>query len=261
MILAVRKAMAILSVLANAKGHSVPLMEIAAQTGYPKPTCAHILETLCHDGYAVRVSHSQGYTLGPALYCLTRYGRHEEELIALCRPVMCWMEKKSHATIILSVIQSRDKFIIDYADAEQNLLSEHVPIQKDDIYRTATGRAILAHSDRVTVEEIYQKYGVPKKSHWKKVTSFETLLMELIEIRKQDVVFSGLENDVIRHKNIGLACPIFQKRKCIGAIGIAWKPEEGQTEIPPQTKEMLCTVLKKGAREIQRRLANEERLK
>ena len=143
MIHSVQKAMHILSVLSDAKNQPVPLMDIAERTGYPKPTCAHLLETLCHDGYAVRVSQTKGYILGPALYCLTRYGRYEEELVSLCRPVMRWMERNSHATVVLSVIQSHHKFIIDYADAEQNLFSEHPKIRTDDIYRTATGRAII----------------------------------------------------------------------------------------------------------------------
>ena len=261
MILSVQKAMRILSVLSDAKNQPVTLTVIAAKTGFPPPTCAHILETLCHDGYAVRVSHSRGYTPGPALYCLTRYGRYEEELVALCRPVMRWMERRSHATVILSVIQSRNKFIIDFADSEQNLLAEHTHIRTDDIYRTATGRAILAHSDRETVRDVYQKYGAPSQSDWQGISSPEDLDEALDALRHQEIVTSGLENDIILHRNIGLACPLFRKKTCIGALGLAWKTEEGQLTIDPTVKENLYLVLKRGTREIHRRLAYEDSIK
>ena len=142
MIQSVQKAMEILRVVSDGKNHPVPLMEIAQKTGYPKPTCAHLLETLCHDGYAERVSHAEGYRLGAAAYYLTRYGSFEQPLVSLCRPVMRWMERKTHATVILSVLRNRQKFIIAYADTEQNLLREHPSICMDDLYRTATGRAM-----------------------------------------------------------------------------------------------------------------------
>ena len=157
MIHSVEKAMKILAVISNAKNAPVTLMELSNQTGIPKPTCSHLLETLCHDGYARRVSHTEGYVLGPAVYHLTRYGRYEKELVTLCRPIMRWMEKKSHATVVLSVIQNHQKFIIDYADDEQNLFSEHPQIRTDEIYRTATGRAILSHMDRNEVRAIWGK--------------------------------------------------------------------------------------------------------
>jgi DNA-binding IclR family transcriptional regulator len=78
---------------------------------------------------------------------------------------MRWMERKSHATVILSVIQSNRKFIIDYADTEQNFFFDHTTIRTDDIYRTATGRAILSHMDRGEIERIWEKYGKPPLGH------------------------------------------------------------------------------------------------
>ena len=252
MILSVQKAMQILLVLSNAKNQPVPLTEIAAKTGYPKPTCSHLLETLCHEGYVVRVSQTKGYTLGPSLYCLTRYGRYGEELVSLCRPVMRWMEQKTHATVVLSTIQSGLKFIVDYADNEQNLFVDRPKIRTDDIYRTATGRAILAQMGHEEVAEIYRKYGPPPTGHWSEVTSYETLVKALDIIRCQDVVISGIENGQITHKNVGFACPLFQNRTCIGAIGLAWKNAE--ETLSPSLEEELIKTLRKGTREIHRRL-------
>ena len=258
MIYSIQKAMNILDILSNEKNHPVPLIEIAERTGYPKPTCSHILETLCHDGYVKKISHSKGYTLGPSLYRLTRYGRYEEEFVTLCRPVIRWMERTSHATVVLSVIQSSQKFIIDYADSEQNLFSEHSTIRADDIYRTATGRAILAYMDRDQVKDIWKKSGKPLEGHWDEITSFESLIEALEKIRRQEIIVSQAAEKEGEKNAIGYAYPLFQRKICIGAVGIAWKPLHSGQTIDPKTEKQLCDILRKGAKEIMRRLSYED---
>lgn len=258
MIYSIQKAMNILDILSNEKNHPVPLIEIAERTGYPKPTCSHILETLCHDGYVKKISHSKGYTLGPSLYRLTGYGRYEEEFVTLCRPVIRWMERTSHATVVLSVIQSSQKFIIDYADSEQNLFSEHSTIRADDIYRTATGRAILAYMDRDQVKDIWKKYGKPLEGHWDEITSFESLIEALEKIRRQEIIVSQAAEKEGEKNAIGYAYPLFQRKICIGSVGIAWKPLRSGQTIDPKTEKQLCDILRKGAKEIMRRLSYED---
>lgn len=240
MILSVQKAMHILRVLSDRKNRPVSLQEISRKTGYPKPTCVHILQTLCHDGYVIRQSHSEGYTLGPSLYHLTRYGPYEQELIALCRPVMRWMERKSGATVVLSVIRNKQKFIIAYADSEQNLLVEHPSIRTDDIYRTATGRAMLAWMEPREVQAIWEKYGAPPAGHWEAVTTLEELTEALRKLRKQQVIISK------DGKNVGFACPLFRGEDCIGAIGLAWKGNAPEEKVPH--------ILVRGTKELLRRL-------
>lgn len=258
MIYSIQKAMQILSILSEEKNHPVPLADIATKSGYPKPTCSHILETLCQDGYVVRISQSKGYTLGPALYYLTRYGRYKEEFVTLCRPVIRWMERKSHATVVLSVIQSSQKFIIDYADSEQNLFSKHSTIRADDIYRTATGRAILAYMDHDQIKDIWEKYGKPLAGHWDEITSFESLIEALEKIRLQEIVVSKATKKEGEKNAIGYAYPLFRRTTCIGAVGIAWKPLHSGEITDPQTEKQLCDILRKGAKEIMRRLSYED---
>ena len=212
--------MHILSLISDTNNQPVSIKEIALKTGYPKPTCSRILDTLFSDGFAVRVSQTKGYILGPSIYNLTRYGRYKEDLVYLCKPVMRWMERNAHATVVLAVIQSKQKFIIDYFDTEQNLISEHLTIRKDDIYRTATGRAILAYMDREQVKEIWDKYGAPARDDWDEITSYEMLLDALKKVRQEEFVIAKS----FGNSTIGYAYPIFRQTTCIGAIGIAWKP-------------------------------------
>ena len=129
MIHSVHKAMQILTVISDGKGEPVSVAEIAERTAFPKPTCAHLLATLREDGYVKKVSHTAGYVLGPSTHYLSRYGRYENEMISLARPVMRWMEQKTHATVVLAVIQNGHKYIIEHLDNEQNLFADHPTIK------------------------------------------------------------------------------------------------------------------------------------
>ena len=257
MIESVRKAMRILSVLSDAAGGAVTLAEISERTDYPKPTCAHILKTLSEEGYALRISHTEGYTLGPGAYYLTRHGRYEEKLVTLCRPVMRYIERKSGAAVVLSVIRNSDKFIIDTHDTSQNIFKRGAQIRIDDIYRTATGRAILAEIPEEDVRAVYKKHGPPPPGHWEEVDGIDSLLSELKSIRKQKFVITrGLRSKTDRSA-LGMARAIFDKKHCIGAVGLAvW--DEG---IDGEELVKLRSVLTKGVAEIQRRLNFESNIK
>lgn len=257
MIAVIQKSMRILSVIADGMGTAVTLQRISELTGYPKPTCVRILATLCEDGYAVRVSHSEGYRLGPGLFYLTRHGRYEEKLVALCAPVVRWLEKKSHATVVLSVIQSGRKFIIDYADREQHLFEEKEKIRIGDIYRTATGRAILAHMSEGEVREIYDRYGNPEPGHWERVKSYSDLISALSELRREEIIVSDAISDRRLHNARGYACPIFRGGICIGAIGIA-QEETSPDGISESRDGELRDLLRRGTKEIHRRIAYED---
>ena len=248
----VKKCMRILSAIADGKGEAVSLGSIAARTELPKPTCAHILRTLIDDGYVVRLSRTEGYLLGPALHYLTRYGRYEEELIELCRPVMRWIERTTHATAVLSVIKSARKFIIDYADNEQRLFAEHTRMRMGDIYRTATGRAILAEMRRDELEDIYSRLGNPEPDHWSEVTSFETLTAELARIRRERIVVTQRATGEGEKNAAGYGRALFRDGRCVGAVGIAVRDPGA---ITPERDAELRAALNKAAREIDRRLA------
>jgi len=253
MIQSVHKAMRILSVISDGKNQPVTLMEIASATGYPKPTCAHILQSLCMDGYVERISHSEGYRLGLNLHHLTRFGRYDQELVTLCRPVLKWMEKNSNATALLSVIQNNQKFIIDNVDTGHRIFDEYQQVRKDDIYRTATGRAILAQMDLKQVKEIYQKYGNPEPGDWDEVQSFDELCRQLDIIRMQKIIIAD-GSPGKRKKVIGYACPIFRQSTCVGAVGLGWRIPGEKDEAFKDQEEKIKNILLKGKKEIQRRL-------
>ena len=196
MIKSVQKAMNILRILSDEPHECVSLKYISEKSGIEKSTCSHIIGTLCAEGYITRISQSQGYKLGPAAYCLTRYGKYDESLISVCHPILRWLAKKTHNTVLLAVLKNSQKYIIDYIDEENRLFEHSGSIFTDDIYRTGTGRILLAHMSRDEIVDIYGKYGNPKNEDWSGITSFSELLAGLEKIKSAPYVkTSSLRSD------------------------------------------------------------------
>lgn len=251
MIRSVQKAMLLLTVISDHKGDAVTLGELSRITAIPKPTCAHLIQTLCHDGYVKKISHSQGYILGPAAYYLSRYGRYENELITEIRPIMRWLERKTSAAVVLSVIQNHQKYIIEHLDSERKVFKERFSIKTDDIYRTATGRAILAQMKDEELQAVWKKNGPPKNGEWDEIQSYADLQKALENFRRQAVIITKGKPNVPH----GFACPLFEDSICIGAIGIAWNPADESEDTQKETEGKLCAVLLKAVKEINHRLS------
>lgn len=245
--------MQIMSVLSDGRAKPVSVQEISNKTGLPKPTCIHILNTLAEDGYVIKVSHSSGYILGASTYYLTRFGKYNQSFVTVCRPVTKWLFKQTGFPVILAVIQGNRKYVIDRIDDEFFQGPQKEDIFTDDIYRTATGRAIMAHMDEPDVRKIYETYGPPLKNHWGEVDSYETLTKKLGEIKGLDYILTrSTERGYVSY---GYAKPIFERRQCVGALGVAAYCEPADEEnYLAKTHPKVLSALNKAAKEIDRRM-------
>lgn len=255
MIQSVEKAMKILSILSDNHCKPLPLQEIAKTADIPKSTCSHILATLARQGYVLRVSYTDGYMLGPQTYYLTRYGKYEDDLISLCRPVMRWLHKKSGQSIILAVAQAEKKYVLEYIDTDNNLPFGNATIVADDIYRTATGRVLLANMERSEARAVYDKYGSPKSDHWPEVTSWESLCLALDKIRPKDIICTQNSHHLEQRLLTGYGKAFFKDSRCMGALGIAVGPMPEEPQAWKETDKLYRKLLTTAANEITRRLS------
>ena len=186
MIGSVQKAIKILNVISEGKNSPVSLLYISEMTGINKSTCSHIVSTLESEGFVKKISRTKGYVLGPAAYCLSRHLKYESEFVSICQPLIRWLNKKTGYSVILAVVERGQKYTIDYIDTEK-LLPEISEIMPDDIYRTATGRIIMANMDKSDIKEVFEKNGIPPEGHWDEVSSLETLEEELSKLTGNDI--------------------------------------------------------------------------
>lgn len=254
MIKSVQKAMQILSVLSEGQNRPVTLAHIAQATELNKSTCVHILETLCADGYVEHISHSTGYRIGPALHCLTGYGKYDDEFVSLCRPVMRYVYKNTQSAVILAVMQSEKKFIIDHIDTQNKIFENDFDVCVDDIYRTATGRVMLANMSPGELKKVYQKYGPPSKEHWAGIHSLEQLQQALSSFGKRDIYETVQGPKPDETYVVGLGKAIFKGSSCMGALGVALTYTKEEYLQYQEQKADIYKILAKAVAEINRRL-------
>jgi IclR family acetate operon transcriptional repressor len=252
LIASVEKALGILSALADGENSPITVSTLAKTVGINRSTCSHIVKTLVTCGYAQRVSHKDGYILGPESYCLSRFGRYDNEIIEVCQPIMNWLYKKTGFAVVLAVIANDEKYIIKSLDKEQKIFLKDESIRSDDIYRTATGRIILANMNTPDIKSIYAKFGNPQENEWSGIKSYDQLVEQLTKISKRDIVVTM--HKINQEISVGLGGAIFKGHKCLGAVGLASMLSESEYENFPQREKELTETLKRGIAEINRRL-------
>lgn len=253
MIASVQKAMRILSAIADGAPEPMPLCEIAKAVNINKATCSHIVDTLMQEGFLVRISSSRGYVLGPAAYCLTGFERYGRDLISTTRPVMQYLYKTLGYCVVLAVIEGSTKYVIDYID-DGTIFEKKEKIRRDDIYRTATGRAILENMSDSEITAVWEKYGKPSQKEWAEIETFEDLLRYKSTSSSRTVTVTRAEGED-GAVNIGYGAPIFRGMTCVGAIGIAVKLKKNEEKaFLSKEQPKIESLLQKGAFTISERL-------
>lgn len=255
MIQSVQRATRLLSILADNYTQPVPLATLAALSGLHKSTCANLLATLEEEGYAIKISRSKGYILGSAAYCLSRFGAYKSQLVEVCRPVLQYLHRHTGHTVVLAIVESGTKYILHSID-NNDIFDTKFLIQADDIYRTATGRAILVNLPREETAAIFRKYGDPTEKDWPEVRKFEDFTHFASKAKKTAVFKSCgcFVSDTIL--NIGYGVALFNAGGCVGAIGIALKmPVEQEKNYTREEEDTITRLLVRGAAEINRRLS------
>lgn len=254
MIKSIQKAVKLLSILADSYEKPVSLSELSAKADINKSTCSHIMSTLESEGYAIKISHSKGYMLGPAAYSLSRFGNYKNQLTEICKPIMQYLYRNSGYSVVLAVIEGGAKYLIDYID-DGRIFETKEKIRPDDIYRTATGRAILANSSHEKLYDIIQKFGYPTSDEWPEIATYGNLLDYISKIKKDSVFKSRIFHKNNNSVNLGYGAAIFNNISCVGAIGVAVRipcTEEAQFK---EEEKKIKKLLERGAQEINRRLS------
>ncbi len=242
----VEKTMQVLRTLSDSKGRAVTLSDLSKKTGINKSTLSHIIKVLCGEGYVARVSHREGYTVGPELFFLTRYGRFGEEITSGCHSILELLNRETKGTAIFAVLNGGKKYIIDYIEGQVHYSDSPAVILSDDLYRTVTGRVLLSRLSSFEAIEIFRENGLPKEGHWDAVKSENDYQAELSKIRQMPCLCEVIPSE--SRTLISFAAPIHKKRKCIAALGLVLE-KTGETNV-----KHLETLFLRCVKETERRL-------
>ena len=153
---------------------------------------------------------------------------------------------------MLAVIRSAHKYIIDNIDGIGffSQFGEGASILGDDLYRTMTGRVLLAHLPECEALEVFESLGLPQNHEWDEVTDRESFLAELEVYRSPSCCWRVTKDDYL-----GFAVPVMSKGRCVCAIGLSVLEKEGRTA---EEAARIIRLMKRCRTEAERRLAFEQ---
>lgn len=233
MIQVVHRALDILELIAQDRSRLYTLGEISGQLKLNNGTCANIIKTLVNRGYLEQEGRKTGYRLGSMSYLLTGNYSHKQDLMAASVALINELSSSLNEGCILSVLKDDTRIILHEAKSTHEL--QVINKKEKNVYRTSTGRMILACMEYKEQREFIRKYGFPESEVWHGVEDEDDLITELNKIRKKQLAVQ-----VSNVQIVGLAVPIFIEDKIIASLGI-YLPQSRYT---PSMQERILEELR-----------------
>ncbi|WP_214110526.1 IclR family transcriptional regulator [Acrocarpospora catenulata] len=206
--------------------------QLCQHTGITKPAAYRILKTLDQRGYVVRDEVRREYSLGPALYGLSRAARNSTDLVRLTRPAMQSLNEEFGETVNLGVVSHGQVVYLDAVESPQRLRTTVQIALRDRVHTTALGKAVLAALPEEQARELLAEADWSQPTP-KAVNSVEELLATLGPFRRLGYAIDDEENEV---GSRCVAAPILDgEGRPVAAISVS-------APTPRMTDETLATV-------------------
>lgn len=245
MIQVVKRALDILELISNDRSRAYSLAEISGRLKLNKGTCANIIKTLVNRGYLEQEGRMAGYRLGSMSYLLTGNYHYKNELLVAAMEPMNMLSEELNESCILSILKENMRLILHEVKSTHEL--QVVNIKEKEIYRTSTGRMILACLDKKEQKKFIQKYGLPNPEVWAGIEDEDDLALELQKIKKKQVA-----EQISKAHIVGIAIPLFKEKKVIASLGV-YLPE---TRYTLSLQEKILKCLRKTGNSINEKLNN-----
>ena len=204
------KAFAAMDCLADGPA---PLAALAERTGVAKTTLCNILRTLESIG-AVRREEGQ-YVLGSKLGEITSRGCREHALREAGREPIAQAARLTGETMSLGVLRGDERQLLLIAQGSGPLTTQPPTTRREDLYRLATGRVLIAHMTPEQRRGLVQRRGLPGET-WGAIQTQGALETACGKIRRQGVI---TVRDYSPHVAF-LAAPVFASGgECIASVG------------------------------------------
>ena len=213
MIQSVQRALAALETLSADPERPTPLSEIAGRVGLKLSTCANILKTLVDLGYVEQTERKGGYTLGPMAYHLTRKGPYRRDLVELAMRPMAALAGEVRESVLLAAFSSGRRTTLCQVDGNDVFRIRDGFLAQQDVYRTATGRLLLAHLPEGELSAFVAANGPPGGDQWPEAAGERDLPRQLAALRDAG-------RAVTHGDPAGIAFPVRDARAVVAALGL-----------------------------------------
>jgi IclR family transcriptional regulator, KDG regulon repressor len=234
-------ALHVLETMANAST-PLALADVSRLCRLPKATAMRYLAAFEQCGYVVRSTEHGKYSLGAKVVGLARRFYGTEGLLSVARGRLLELAQATQETAHLGVLRLPDIIYVDIAESPQSVRAiiprgEHLPA-----YCVASGRAILAHSDKELVERVIAG-GLKRRTKFT-ITKRGPFLEELKRINERGYAANVGEwiEDVV-----GISSPVFSPDgNVFAAVGVSLPT----SRIRPKRIESLGEIVSTFAREL-----------
>ena len=211
---ALEKTIAVLEALARTPATPLPLRTVAEASGLTRPTAAHILRRLGALGYAEQEARRGGYRLGPAVWALTRGAPYRRDLVRAAEPHLARLARETGESVVLVALRNSRRLRLCGIEGGGVLRVSEDVVSDDDIYRTPTGRLLLAHAAPHERETCLAVHG-PPAADWPEAPTPAALEKALEALRRHRgcLVLRGPEVT-------GLACVLREGDHVPAALGL-----------------------------------------
>jgi DNA-binding IclR family transcriptional regulator len=217
------------------------LTEISNHTSIHESTLYKHLKTLENSGYIAKIDRE--YYPSAKLFHLGKQGREREEYLA----VRAEMDKlySEHEQETSFAIHEKGRILVLFDKSHESTPDGFQVGEYYHMHSNACGKAILAEYSDARVEEIIEKWGLPKEQD-NTITNQENLFEELEEIRNTGYAINNQESmEGLRSIAVTIKKP---SDEVLGAIDIFGPPYL----LPPD--EEIVEVLKNTARNIEEKI-------
>lgn len=209
---------------------------IAARLGTPRSTTHRMLNSLVAEGYLHHVPY-KGYLLGPALIQLGMRALEQRPLVAIARPHIEELARRTADTVHLGVAEGDEVFYLDKISGTRGLEMRSRVGLRMPLASTGLGKALMLGLPRDRWPSLYESAGVlaAQSPDRPPLAPWPEFQRQLVSYQDRDWSFDLEENE------IGIRCvgaPIRDVRnQVVAAISVAsavpYMPDDRMEELGP----------------------------
>lgn len=195
MIQALNRGLSILEFVAQEPGRSRTLAEISRRLDLHPATCMNLVRTLAAGGYLEQEAPRGGYRAGPMIYRLAGGQGYRPDLMDAARPALERLTRATGETSLLAVLSADRRFIVLRVEGSGDIRvrEEIIRREAESVYRTATGRVLLAWQAPEERRRFLSRHGSPGPDAWPEAAGAGGAREALAAIRRTGaaVIVSG----------------------------------------------------------------------
>lgn len=212
-----QRALRVLEVVAAA-GDGITAKAVARRAGFKLSTTYHLLNTLVHEGYLIRLRHERGFGLGYKLAGLYQKLCAELDVDQKLRDELNVLHMRAGAAAYYTVLRDTDFVVAAVADSSRFPRAEPLDFGfHEAAHATAFGKVLLAALPAKQRREYLAAAGMPRLTERTQVRR-QDLDRELEQVRQ-----AGMALDIGEFQP-GLACvsaPVVTGDGVVGAIAFS----------------------------------------